>query len=363
MVFQPDEPFREIKQATFLISRRLVEANAAGILAKTDDQDIRFRPHFKTHQHLEVGRWLRDMGISAITVSSLDMAEAFLQDGWQDITIAIPCNLRELDRLDRLAARCRLHVIVDHPATLAALDRISSTIHVWIEVDTGAGRTGIPIEEEQAIAQLWSSGLTLAKVHMEGLLWHDGQFYQATRQSIQASWNQNLHQLTDLQNKLARTGSRPALSAGDTPSSILLDDLSGVDEIRAGNLIYFDLMQAHAGVCHSDQIAVALAAPVIGHYPRRGQMAVHAGAVHLSKEHLLLPGNRAIYGQMVDLTPRGWTIPNRPSWVSHISQEHGLIEVESHHFEQYPIGSLVGILPVHSCLAADAMKERSHLLI
>ncbi|MDQ1351629.1 MAG: hypothetical protein QG657_1934, partial [Acidobacteriota bacterium] len=50
---------------------------------------VRFRPHFKTHQSAQIGQWFREMGVSAITVSSVDMALYFAQHGWTDITIAI----------------------------------------------------------------------------------------------------------------------------------------------------------------------------------------------------------------------------------------------------------------------------------
>ena len=363
MVFHADNPFQEIEEATMLISRPLVEANVTRILAKTDRQGIRFRPHVKTHQHPEVGHWLRLMGIQAITVSSVEMAEAFHREGWMDITIAIPVNLRQLDRLDRLAAQCRLHVIVDHPATLTALERIRADIHVWIELDTGAGRTGIPVGQEADIARLWQQGQTMPGIRMEGLLWHDGQFYHATHQNIQDTWKSNLNRLAALKDRLSTVGPTPALSAGDTPSTTLLDDLSGVNEIRAGNLVYYDLMQARAGICQVEQIAVALAAPVIGHYPHRAQIAVHAGAVHLSKEQLPLDDRQPVFGRMVMLTPEGWTIPDHSAWVTHLSQEHGLIDVPPEYHRHYPIGSLIGILPVHSCLTADAMKGRNHLLI
>ena len=52
--------------------------------------DVDFRPHFKTHRSREVGRWFRDFGVAAITVSSVDMAQYFSNDGWDDITIAFP---------------------------------------------------------------------------------------------------------------------------------------------------------------------------------------------------------------------------------------------------------------------------------
>lgn len=280
-----------------------------------------------------------------------------------DITIAIPVNLRQFERLDRLAAHSDLHIVVDHPDALAAMAQLKSKVHIWIEVDTGGRRTGIPIGQEEDIVRLWHQGQSLPRARMEGLLWHDGQFYHSTHQNIKDTWKDNLNRLTALKDRLTTSGPPPALSAGDTPSTTLLDDLSGVDEIRAGNLVYYDLMQVQAGVCHLDQIAVALAAPVIGHYPHRAQIAVHAGAIHLSKEQLLLDDQQPVFGRMVTFTPEGWTIPDHSAWVSHLSQEHGLIDVPPEYHRHYPIGSLIGILPIHSCLTADAMKGRNHLLI
>ncbi|MDD4646297.1 MAG: alanine racemase, partial [Bacteroidales bacterium] len=72
--------------------------------AKASRSGVIFRPHFKTHQSLTIGRWFREAGTRYITESSLVAAGYFASDGWNDITVAIPVNLREIDQINRLAS-------------------------------------------------------------------------------------------------------------------------------------------------------------------------------------------------------------------------------------------------------------------
>ncbi|MEL6536712.1 MAG: alanine racemase, partial [Bacteroidota bacterium] len=72
---------------TLLIDEARVRANARRMLAKAQKHGLRLRPHFKTHQSLEVGRWLREEGVQHATVSSLTMARYFAPE-WNDITVA-----------------------------------------------------------------------------------------------------------------------------------------------------------------------------------------------------------------------------------------------------------------------------------
>ena len=75
---------------------------------KARQSKVTFRPHFKTHQSIEIGSWFRDEGVQKITVSSVDMAEYFASDGWNDITIAFPLNIRQLPQIQELAGRINL---------------------------------------------------------------------------------------------------------------------------------------------------------------------------------------------------------------------------------------------------------------
>ena len=83
------------------------------MLTKARRNNIRLRPHFKTHQSAEVGEWLREEGVQYITVSSLFMAEYFAAAGWTDITVAFPVNLLEIDRINQLTTKCTLNLLVE----------------------------------------------------------------------------------------------------------------------------------------------------------------------------------------------------------------------------------------------------------
>ncbi|MFO1528905.1 MAG: hypothetical protein U1F77_03975 [Kiritimatiellia bacterium] len=122
----PDGATETIARPTLLIHRARVELNIAAMAAKAAASGVRFRPHFKTHQSIEVGRWFRAAGVEAITVSSPDMAVEFAADGWDDILIAVPLNPGAVDIYRDLSERIALGLLVDHPDHLVLRRRPAS---------------------------------------------------------------------------------------------------------------------------------------------------------------------------------------------------------------------------------------------
>lgn len=62
-------------EPTLLLDKQKCLSNIAMMIEKARKNNIIFRPHFKTHQSHEVGRWFRSFGVDKITVSSVKMAE------------------------------------------------------------------------------------------------------------------------------------------------------------------------------------------------------------------------------------------------------------------------------------------------
>ena len=92
-----------ITSPTLLLDQKKCLANLRRIADKAKRNNVNFRPHFKTHQSKIIGRWFKDFGVNAITTSSLQMAEYFALDGWDDITVAIPVNILEIDQNQRIS--------------------------------------------------------------------------------------------------------------------------------------------------------------------------------------------------------------------------------------------------------------------
>ncbi|HET6557345.1 MAG TPA: amidophosphoribosyltransferase, partial [Prolixibacteraceae bacterium] len=74
----------EITKPTLLLSKDIALQNIEAMASKAAKLHMNFRPHFKTHQSAEIGKWFRDAGVKGIAVSSLTMANYFADAGWDD---------------------------------------------------------------------------------------------------------------------------------------------------------------------------------------------------------------------------------------------------------------------------------------
>ena len=86
------------------------------------------------------------------------------------------------------------------------------------------------------------------------------------------------------------------ISIGDTPGCTLSDGFEGIDELRPGNYVYYDVMQMDLGTCRAEEIALGVACPVISKHPERGDVVVHG-----ENEHVLAP----VFGRAADGFDRG----------------------------------------------------------
>ncbi|MCP2044839.1 alanine racemase [Pontibacter sp. HSC-36F09] len=352
-----------ITQTTLLLDEKKCLQNIAMMAEKAARNNVRLRPHYKTHQSAQVGEWFREAGTTGITVSSLKMARYFASHGWTDILVAIPVNIREMALVNELAAKVQLHLVAVNIETVQALaEELQHPVNLWLKIDTGYHRTGIlphSHDELDAIVTLVEQSDLL---QFTGVLAHDGHTYKQT----DADAIRTIHHTTVFLLNLVRDRYKarfPSLkvSIGDTPSFSILQHFSGVDEIRPGNYVFYDLTQQHIGSCNFGQIAVCMACPVIAKHPERNEIIVHGGSVHFSKDSLAAADGSLIYGRVVELSENGWSEPLEGIEVVSLSQEHGTLRASEALFDRYKIGDLIGILPVHSCLTADVMGSYTRL--
>ncbi len=386
-------PLDALTVPTLLLDEARARANIRRMAQKAAHARARLRPHFKTHQSAAVGAWFRDEGIRAITVSSLRMARYFAavqtdaaaredgEPGWDDITVAFPLNLRELPLADDLAARVRLGLLVESVAAIEALGAgLSAPVDIWLEVDTGYHRSGVdltnggpanggPAHDEPgahafaALAALCAAAERHPHLRLRGLLTHSGHSYAPAAPAARAA----LHRATLALLERARAALHAAgfgpleLSVGDTPTAAAVDDLGPVDELRPGNFVFYDWMQHAFGVCREEEIAVAVACPVVAKYPARNEVVLYGGAVHLSKEFLRRADGTLEYGRIAPLAAEGWGPALPGVHLRSLSQEHGIVAATpaayAEHLAPLALGDLVAVLPVHSCLTADLLKE------
>ena len=348
---------KEILTPTILLDWNKASQNLQRMLEKANLNGIALRPHMKTPQSVEVGRRMRAMGVRAITVSSLEMAEYFAEDGWDDITVAFPINVREVGKIFRLSRKIALNILVVNPESIDHLtENFPGEIGVFIKIDVGTHRTGLLPDDDASIQQCLEKIVAAPSLHFKGFLAHAGHSYRAkTKKAIMEVYKSSSAIFKSLRKKYQNAYPGLIISPGDTPTCSVAKKWPAVDELRPGNFIFYDLMQVEIGSCKLADIAVALACPVVAKHADRKEVIVYGGGIHLSKDRLEWKG-KTIFGRPVLLKGTGWEMPDTTSYVRSISQEHGVIKCSATLFKKLEIGGLVGILPVHSCMMADLMN-------
>ena len=349
----------QIIEPTLLLDKKKCLKNIAEMTKKAERHKVTFRPHFKTHQSKEIGRWIRAFGVDKITVSSLKMAEYFAEDDWRDITVAFPVNLLEIKRINRLAAKIKLNLLVESHLVAQRLDELMRfSVSVFIKIDTGYHRTGLTLRESDEIDRIIYVIEQSKHLIFKGFLVHSGNTYSAPdSESIERIHNESLAQLEQLKEKYGSGERELVLSVGDTPSCAIANRFGPSTEIRPGTFVFYDLMQYHLGACNSDKIAIAMACPVVAKHPARNEIVIYGGAVHFSKDYFTDAEGEKVFGYYARGTPQGWGPPQSCCKLKALSQEHGIIRACDKHFAEMKIGQLIHIIPVHSCLTANLMKS------
>jgi len=339
----------------FVINKNIVEKNIDFMLAKAQKSNTVFRPHFKTHQSAEIGKLFLKKGIKQITVSSLKMAEFFANNGFSDITIAIPANLNQIEKLNSLAERIQLNIILANAEIDSELiKKLSAKLGIFVEINLGYNRSGINIDNLAEIEKI-TNNIISNKLKFKGFLSHYGNTYSAksTKEIIEI-YNKSTEKFLALKQKYKQLN--PIVSIGDTPSCSLVEDFSGIDEIRPGNFVYYDLMQYALGVCKLSDISAYVKATVIAKYPERNELIIHCGAVHLSKEFIEFKGEKT-FGKIVETENNTITHIVDNMNITSLSQEHGIVKCSVEKFNKYNLYDQIKILAVHSCLSANLMKD------
>lgn len=354
---------RELTTPCALVDVDVVRANTQRMRRRITQLGGRLRPHVKTHKCVEAAL-LQCGGVPGpITVSTLAEARYFAAAGFTDITYAVPIAPARLGEVCALSqGPCVVHILLDSWDAFHAVERHGRAqgvqLSVFLKVDCGYHRAGVDPSSADAV-RLAAALSGSAQVSFRGLLTHAGHAYDcASRAEILPVAEQERSVIVSFAERLRREGiAVPAVSLGSTPTASVVEDLSGVTEVRPGNYAFFDCFQARIGVCGFQDVAFSVLSTVIGVYRSRGTVILDAGALALSKDagatHVA-----ADAGYGVCLDPR--TRSPREDWCLYaLSQEHGKLRMGGDW--DLSVGDRLRILPNHSCLAA-ALHAAYHVV-
>ena len=346
----------DLKTPAFLIDLPKLKANARMMKDRAQKHNVSLRPHVKTHKTAEIAGMQTSEEAPGITVSTLAEARFYQKSGFEDITYAFPITANKLAEAAELTTKLNVfNILLDQLQTFSAVEAYGRehgiTFNVFLKVDCGYHRAGVDPSKRESV-KLARNLADSDFVEFKGILTHAGHSYHCHNPAeVIKIAEQERNVMAQFAGRLRDDGIIfKTISIGSTPTAVHAPGWQGIDEIRPGNYVFFDKFQADIGSCQSEDVAATVLTTVVAHYPDHNQMLIDAGALALSKDlgadHL---ENEIAYGGV-------WGHPELRLFS--ISQEHGLITSDDPiAFQKFPIGSLLQIIPNHSCLTAALFPE------
>ena len=357
----------ELDTPCLILDKSLLEKNCFKARKKCLELNTILRPHVKTPKSIEIAKIALDNQEGPITVSTLNEAEYFANAGFKDILYAVCIIPKKLNRLNFIQQKysCMIRMVIDSVFVAQEILNYSklhnANFEILIEIDCGEGRSGL-FHQDQKIRDISRVFAENDQTNLIGVLTHAGHSYSTKDKNeiLSISNIERAEALASIKNFSNFNKMSPVISVGSTPTMFLASNLDGISEIRAGIYMFWDLAQASRGICKIEEIAISVLASVIGHNHQRKRIIIDAGSLALSKD---VSANNFMKEAGYGLVCNPDTgIPFDGLNVSEVHQEHGSIDLESTDwFENFPIGSLVRILPNHACLTCAA-HERYNVL-
>jgi D-serine deaminase-like pyridoxal phosphate-dependent protein len=222
------------------------EANLDRMAGKAREAGRALRPHAKSHKSIEIARRQIGAGARGVTCATLAEAETLAGGGIGGVLLSSPVvQPGMIARLARLNTSAEgLMVVVDHPAPAAALDRAAAAagkpLEVLIDVDVGAGRTGVAsLEDALALA---GAIRQLASLRLAGIQAYYGQLQHiaayAERAAAAAEQKRRISAAVDA---LRDAGIRPGIVSGSGTGTHHMDLADGpFSELQVGSYLFTD---------------------------------------------------------------------------------------------------------------------------
>lgn len=347
----PAESQSELTTPCLVVDLERMGANIAEAALACARGGKLLRPHVKTHKCPEIGRMQLQAGAVGITVQTVMEAEVFAGQGFADVFLARPpVQPAEADRLARLAEGATVRVAADSPQGLEVLGRAArragTRLLVRLEVDIGAGRSGVVHEE--ALLELSTELERQPGLEPDGLFGYEGQVYLSESEAdLARRAGEALERLQGMAAALHLSAGEVGLSMGSTLSYRLLAGADGRLELRPGNYVFAD----------------ARAMPLLG--LERCALSVLATVISrpTSERCVLDCGSKAI---PAELYPEGWlrrtsfghVVEYPEARIVALSEEHGVVDLTA--CPRRPqVGERVQVIPNHACTAVN-LHRRLH---
>jgi D-serine deaminase-like pyridoxal phosphate-dependent protein len=335
----------DLETPALVIDVDIMERNLERAADYARQNNLRLRPHTKTHKIPALGRRQIDLGAVGLTVAKSTEAEVMMRAEPAELLIAYPVVGREkTDRIVRLADRTNVSVSLDNFTSARVLSNAAAdagvTIGVLVEIDAGLHRVGVTTGE--ALRQLALEVADLPGLRFDGLAFYPGHIKRMDPVAT-VSLTSVERCLREALDTLRRAGlEAPIVSGGSTPALFCSHLAPSMNEIRPGTYIFNDRNTVFAGACEwSDCAAYILTTVASTSVPDR--VILDGGSKTFSSDKTVIEG----FGRIMEAPD---------ALFEKMNEEHGFDDIRGCE-RKWRVGEKVRVIPNHICVAVN-LHER-----
>jgi D-serine deaminase-like pyridoxal phosphate-dependent protein len=370
---EPPVPVIALPTPALLVDRARLERNLAGMQELARRHGLRLRPHAKSHKCTALGRKQVEAGAIGLCTAKVSEAEVFAAAGFDDLLVAYPMVGAKAQALADLAERfpeARCAAAVDSLEGVSALAEAATRrdviLGVWLKVDTGLHRAGLP-PDDLMLVDLGRAVRDAEGLRLVGLLTHAGHAYKAVPEEVARIGHDEGESMVRAAEHLFRAGlGRLQVSLGSTPTIRRAAAVEGVNEIHPGVYVFGDRQQTALRAMAPEDVSLSVLATVVSR-PAPGRWVLDAGSKTLSNDRGA-HGSETVRGfgevrrleahapvsrkqSMPFAAPVGKLHAYDPPILTRLSEEHGVLEDERD--LGFVPGDLVEVVPNHACAAVN----------
>lgn len=347
------ELLEQLETPCIVIDLEKTEENVKKMQAAADACGCRLRPHIKTHKMPLFAQMQLKHGAAGITCAKVSEAEVMADGGIDDIFIAYPMvGSFRIKRAIALAKGIRRLILAADSmegAVLlnAAAQEAGITLEIRMEVDTGAKRTGIV---RSAAVELAKGIHGLSNLNLTGIYTFKSLVYQG-----EPALDKEISGIEegDLMEQIAndiRSAGVPIedISAGSTPTGLVVAKTGKVDEIRPGTYIFNDYMLCMEESAVPEDIAVRFYATVVS--TPCPEYAVIDGGTKTFPMDIFLDTPPYHYDSYAVV------VGNEDLKLRRMNEEHGML-ISTKGDTGLKVGDIIEMIPVHVCTAINMQNQ------
>ena len=337
---------------SLLLNAKKLRQNINEMAQFAKENNLHFRPHIKTHKSAKIAMLQLQSGAIGITCAKTSEAVVMATAGINDILIAYPISskLKVARIIKLLESNVNVKVAVDSLEQLKCLqkelEKSPYILEVWIKVNSGLNRCGV--EPGQEALDLAQAIILLSGLKLGGIFTHGGHSYAAkTLAKIEEIGIQEGKAVMESVEACERAGIPvPVRSVGSTPTYKIAGKVNGINEIRPGNAVFFDAIQAGLGVSSIESCALTVLGSVVGVYNQK-RIVFDTGSKTLCLDKGA-HGNNTVNGF-------GHVIEHPEITIERLSEEHGVGVLPAE--TSLRLNEKVQIIPNHACTVVNQFNE------